>query len=235
MTVDARGYTVYEPGYDSRDSYMRRLSLIRDRGTAQNVWQASQSAIEANRKAFDEQMRMRRAGLQSASIGYDNYNSIAQGGADLMGRVQASAGNQWNNNSPVGATSGNSLESFINAISAKESGGNYGAVNRHSGALGKYQIMPSNIPSWSRAALGYQVTPAQFLASPQIQEQIARHHLASYYRAYGPAGAAIAWYAGPGAAQNYVRNGRISTRGEANGYPSVANYVNAILRQMGLA
>jgi hypothetical protein len=34
---------------------------------------------------------------------------------------------------------------FVNAIAGKESGGSYSARNPHSGAMGKYQIMPSNI------------------------------------------------------------------------------------------
>ena len=43
------------------------------------------------------------------------------------------------------------LQRFMNAIGQVESGGNYYARNRHSGAYGKYQIMPSNWPSWAGA------------------------------------------------------------------------------------
>ncbi len=40
-------------------------------------------------------------------------------------------------------------------------------------AMGKYQIMSSNVPAWSQEALGYPLTPGQFLANPELQERIA--------------------------------------------------------------
>jgi hypothetical protein len=118
----------------------------------------------------------------------------------------------------------------------KESNNNYSAVNKHSGAMGKYQIMPSNIRGkgrgWDYEALGRDVTTQQFMQSPEIQEKIARYKLQSYYQRYGPAGASIAWYAGPGAAQKYAKNGYVSNAGQANGYPSIAAYMNAITNGM---
>lgn len=124
------------------------------------------------------------------------------------------------------------LANFINAISGQESGGNYNARNRHSGALGRYQIMPGNISSWSRAALGRSVTPQQFARSPELQDRIARHQMQKYYQQYGPAGAAVAWYAGPGNANKYVRNPSGWNRKQGN-YPSISSYVASILRRMG--
>ena len=128
--------------------------------------------------------------------------------------------------------------SFINSIAKQESGGNYKAVNRHSGAMGKYQVMPGNLggrhSGWDYEALGYDIDRNQFMASPQIQDKIAQHKLQQYYNKYGPAGAAVAWYAGPGAANKYARSGHASSRSEANGYPSVNAYVAAILRKLGL-
>lgn len=115
---------------------------------------------------------------------------------------------------------------LVRAIAGKESGGNYSAVNPHSGALGKYQIMPGNIASWSREALGYSITPQQFLANPRLQEQIAQHRLRKYYSQYGAAGAASAWYSGD---PNKWRTSR-NPQGQ---YPSIYNYVQAILRSMG--
>lgn len=113
---------------------------------------------------------------------------------------------------------GTAFDNFLRAIAAQESGGRYGAVNRSSGALGKYQIMPGNVPSWARQVLGRSVSPSQFLRSPQLQEQIARAKLLSYYKKYGARGAAEAWYGGPGSiGRSYVRG-----------------YSNSILRRMGL-
>lgn len=129
---------------------------------------------------------------------------------------------------------GNTFSNFLSAISGQESGGNYGVVNNSSGALGKYQIMPGNIASWSRMALGHSVTPQQFLHNPQLQEQIAQHFLQNYYNKYGPAGAAVAWYAGEGTAQKYVRRNGAGFNAPQGGYPSINAYALSILHKMGL-
>lgn len=118
---------------------------------------------------------------------------------------------------PVGTSN---VSEFINAIAQQESSGNYGAVNSSSGALGKYQIMPANIPSWSREILGYSISPQQFLNTPSLQDQIAQAKLTNYYNQYGPKGAASAWFSG-----------------QPNSYQSssqVNNYVVDILRRMGI-
>src|SRR5690242_14824625 len=90
------------------------------------------------------------------------------------------------------------FEQFMQGISIQESGGSYSAVNRGSGALGKYQVMPSNVAGWSRQVLGYSISPSTFLHSPSLQEQIVRGILKGYFDKWGPRGAAAAWYAGPG-------------------------------------
>src|ERR1044072_3626270 len=87
---------------------------------------------------------------------------------------------------------------FMAGISAQESGGNYSAVNKQSGALGKYQVMPSNVPGWSKQVLGYSISASQFLRSPSLQEKIVSGILHGYFNKWGPRGAAAAWYAGPG-------------------------------------
>lgn len=47
--------------------------------------------------------------------------------------------------------------------------------HRGSRALGAYQVMDYNVPAWSKEALGYPVTPKQFLDSPELQDQIMAH------------------------------------------------------------
>lgn len=120
---------------------------------------------------------------------------------------------------PVGKRSQPSkgFNSFVNSIAKQESGGNYRAVNASSGALGKYQIMPANVPSWSKDALGHSISTSQFLNSPDLQERVARNKLRYYYNKYGAAGAAKAWYGGEGAARS------TSTRRQG-AYPSIAAY-----------
>ena len=63
---------------------------------------------------------------------------------------------------------------------------------------GKYQIMGRNIPKWSKEVLGYEVTPEQFLANPQIQDAVFDGKFGGYVAKYGPIGAAQAWIGGPG-------------------------------------
>jgi hypothetical protein len=124
---------------------------------------------------------------------------------------------------------------FLNAIAGQESGGKYDIQNSSSGAMGKYQIMPSNImgtgKGWDYEALGRDVNIGQFLASPQIQESIAQYKLKSYYDKYGPAGAAVAWYAGPGTVSNYLKNPNRYTNPQG-AYPSIAAYVQQVLGRM---
>lgn len=123
---------------------------------------------------------------------------------------------------------GGDIGSFIRAIAGQESGGNYGVVNRDSGALGKYQIMPSNIAGsggWDQEALGRNISTQFFLNHPRAQERIARYMLRKYYNNYGARGAASAWYSGD--------PNRWRERTPQGGYPSVREYVNQILERMG--
>ncbi|MEK0187070.1 S8 family serine peptidase, partial [Microcoleus anatoxicus] len=121
------------------------------------------------------------------------------------------------------------------AIFGQESGYNYKAVNPNSGALGIAQVMPANIPSWSREALGYQITDNQFLNSPDLQLKIIDYKLNQYYQqAIAASGGnvdiavrrvASAWYSGNPNKYN-------STTPEyTNGvqYPSIANYTLSVL------
>lgn len=127
------------------------------------------------------------------------------------------------------ATGGsNDLDKLMRAIRSQESSDNYSAVNRDSGAMGGYQIMPFNLDPWSQEALGRSVSQSEFMSSPQIQDQIARYKLGQYLNKYGAAGAAVAWYGGPGAVSHMDDN-----KPQAGGYPSLRAYWEAILRRMG--
>lgn len=144
-------------------------------------------------------------------------------------------GASQNSYMPSAGQKGDTFENFIHAIAGRESGGNYRAVNPDSGALGKYQIMPGNVPAWSMQILGHRVSPSQFLASPQLQEQIAQGMLRNYYNKWGPGGAAVAWYAGPGTAAKWVTNRNRGYYNSPQGrYSSINAYALGILRAMGL-
>jgi uncharacterized protein (TIGR02594 family) len=64
-------------------------------------------------------------------------------------------------------------------------------------AYGKYQIMGKNIGPWSKAALGRQVSRDEFLSNPELQEQIASHHINNNLNKYNdPEEAASVWFSG---------------------------------------
>jgi hypothetical protein len=136
-----------------------------------------------------------------------------------------------------GGGGGSEFERFKHAIAVQESGDNYNpkytAGNPYN-AIGKYSILASAVPAWSKQALGYSVTPAQFKASPQIQEAVAGYHLQRLYNAYGAAGAAVAWYAGESTAKKWVAagGGGKYNAGQAGGYPSINAYVKKLLSRM---
>ena len=121
----------------------------------------------------------------------------------------------------IGPRPGITFDQFFAAEAQQESGGNYGAVNSGSGALGKYQIMPGNIASWSQKYMGVTWTPQQFLGDPAKQDALARAVLSDYFDQYGARGAASAWYSGnPALNMNY---------NSQNGGPSVGSYVDSVI------
>lgn len=110
--------------------------------------------------------------------------------------------------------------SFLWAVKQQESGGDYSVVNSSSGAIGAYQVMPSNVASWTKQALGYSLTPAQFRGNPAAQDAVANSILGGYYDQYGARGAAAMWYSGqPDPSKTY-------------GDPPVYKYVNDVLSKM---
>jgi len=129
-----------------------------------------------------------------------------------------------------GPTGGSQLDRLMRAIRSQESNNNYKAYNSMYGASGAYQILKSNFAGsggWDREALGYDVSYSQFMNSPQIQDTIARYKLGIYLKKYGAAGAAVAWYGGPGAVSNMH-----SKRTQTGGYPSIYSYWNSVLAKM---
>jgi hypothetical protein len=109
--------------------------------------------------------------------------------------------------STAGASAGidpASMDRYAAAIRKIESTNRYhitANAGRGRTALGAYQILDTNLASWSRAALGRSVSRAEFLRSPHLQDQIFRHRFGQYVRKYGAHGAARAWLGGEGAAR----------------------------------
>ena len=63
--------------------------------------------------------------------------------------------------------------------------------------MGKYQIMPGNLPSWSKAALGREVSVEEFMNNPQLQDSIASHKMEEIFNKYGSVeDVASIWFSG---------------------------------------
>jgi len=70
-------------------------------------------------------------------------------------------------------------------------------------AYGKYQVMGENVPVWTKEILGKEMTPQQFLASPEAQELVFAAKFGSYVQKYGsPEAAASVWFTGRPSAPN---------------------------------
>jgi hypothetical protein len=86
------------------------------------------------------------------------------------------------------------------AIASIESGGKYdllGPVTKTGDrAYGKYQVMGANVPVWTKAYAGREMTPQEFLASREAQDAVFKGQFGQYAQKYGPEGAAKAWFAG---------------------------------------
>lgn len=196
-------------------SYRRRSDITQQGGLDATLYETRKR--NAREQAYLERQQRNLQNMQAKQI------NVGAGPGSFQN------GQQGNVNIP-GATG--TFGKFIGAISGQESGGNYNTRNKSSGAMGKYQIMPGNLAGnkkgWDFEALGRDITSAQFMASPQLQEAIARYKLQQYYNKWGPRGAAIAWYAGPGAVN------RANLNKSQGAYPTINNYANSILRRMGL-
>ena len=116
----------------------------------------------------------------------------------------------------------------------RQESGNPKAVNIHSGASGMYQIMPANIPGWSREALGREVSHNEYMSNPVIQEQIAMFHInkalqhqiaAGYKGDLAVRRAASIWYSGSAGLYDDTRDQSIGD----TYYPTIQEYTLSIL------
>lgn len=121
----------------------------------------------------------------------------------------------------------NQLTAMAQAIKDIESsGGDYSirgpvvARGRYAGerAMGAYQVMPGNLPQWSRQALGREVTEEEFMESPEIQDTIFFDQMARNYRRHGTwEDAASVWFTGRPLAEGARRS---------DGYITGSQYVS---------
>lgn len=177
--------------------------------------------------------KLNQAAGETRTLGNENFNKILnalngqQDGA-TSGVPMSDAGAEVAATSPA---AGGDAQSYRDAIASIESAGSgdYGAVGpRHpkmGRALGRYQVMESNIGPWSMEALGREVTPDEFMADPAIQDAIFDSQFGKYVQKYGPEGAAQAWFGGEGGVGKLGRKDVLGT--------SIGGYGKKFLNALG--
>ena len=133
-----------------------------------------------------------------------------------------------------------SVPNLMKAIGFQESSGNYKADNpaaygKDNPALGKYQILWTNVKSWARKyGMPHPGTKEDFKNNPQYQETMARKAFEGYMQDAAKKTddrdvmirmAAAAWYGGPGAMDNYDD----PNYSGGPGYPNMQEYTMSVL------
>lgn len=120
------------------------------------------------------------------------------------------------------------LGDFMAAIRSVESGGNYraqGPTTRYGRATGAYQFLDS---TWN----GYGGYRSARDAPSHVQDERAAQLMMAYYRQFGDWQlVAVAWHAGPGAAQRAQRDRAYLNR-LSDGNMTTARYVQAVMGTM---
>lgn len=103
---------------------------------------------------------------------------------------------------PGVAPSSPNMAAYRQAIKDIESsGGNYRAVGpttaKGDRALGAYQVMASNVPSWTKEVLGRSMTPQEFINDDRAQDAVFDYQFGKSIQRHGtPQDAASVWFTG---------------------------------------
>jgi len=97
------------------------------------------------------------------------------------------------------------VERYLPALARGETGGRkdpystLGPMTKYGRPIGKYQVLPTNVPEWSEEAGLGRLTPEQFTGNRDAQEAVARAKFGEYLKKTGnPEEAAAMWFGGPG-------------------------------------
>ena len=127
------------------------------------------------------------------------------------------------------------IDSFLNAVWKQESRWRYDAENERTKAYWKFQILPSNWPSWSQEYI--KANPNEFKNqsiwvlpnTPEYQEKLAKFKMQQYFDKYGNwEDVASMWYSGRPFSQ-VIREGWADKKQGKGNEPSVREYVNQTL------
>jgi len=126
------------------------------------------------------------------------------------------------------------IEHLKSAIVQQESGGNAQIKNPDSGAIGMGQVMPENVPSWTKQCLGKSLSPGEFQRNHTAQEEVLYCKLQQYWNASKSKtteekvrDVAAMWYAGNA---SYKNDTRLQPYGN-NVYPSIETYTYDVLER----
>ena len=172
---------------------------------------------EAHRSEFQEEDRRARQEYKERSQRY--RKETKENMQEFLGKHP-----RWKDKHGTGPSGAG--DSGLDGISRQESGGDYGAINPHSGAGGKYQIMPN---TWRQFAPKAGLDP-DAPRTPENQEKVAAYMHAYYSSRYNGDSRLIAaaWYGGEGAAdslQEGTMSQRAFTKKQKWGYPSFDEYI----------
>jgi hypothetical protein len=201
------------PTYESLKRKREIADLLKQQSTArtpQNMWEG----IDAVGKALISTLADKRLKPQEAErdrkfsdilAGLGSGSTVMGMPAGAIGGAQSGfSGMGFGDSGPTVPPASGQYRDAIAGIESKGSG-DYAAMGPDVGgdrAYGKYQVMGANIPEWTQEALGQQMSPEQFLASPEAQDAVFDHKFGGYAQKYGPEGAAKAWFSGEGGMNN---------------------------------
>jgi len=123
----------------------------------------------------------------------------------------------------------------MQAFANQESGGDPGLVNKHSGAMGLFQIMPFNWAPWAKeAGLGSNAP-----TTVENQVHVAAFKMSQYYKKFKNMDDVFAaWYGGERAVQRQHDTGTYDTRDKAytkmkdgTKYPTIDDYVAQVRKK----
>ena len=111
-----------------------------------------------------------------------------------------------------------------------ESGNNYAALGpviesgMHAGdqALGKYQVMPNTLAMWSNEVFGREVTPEEFMANPDLQDQLYYEKFIKVAEQEGMHNALSKWHSG-------LSYNEAVQKGVADQNMSTVDYVDSVI------
>jgi hypothetical protein len=199
----------YDPSLYVKNA-MRRIQESRvafSERTAEAAKKAMEKAPEKADKASPI-AAITQAVLEDAPKPILDKDGSRPGMADREGGVSSSKGAVQDLHVDVSAFARDGVDILAMSQSVKDiesGGGHYQArgpvveKGRYAGerALGAYQVMPGNLPSWSKAALGREVSEEEFLADPAIQDTIFLDQMTKSIDRYGTAEDAVSvWFTG---------------------------------------